>query len=81
MRIVTAAAFGAGFVLGARAGRARYDQLMILARRAGVTFEGIELDGGAVRDRLDDYTSRLEEYASRGDGRDMGQKSRAASRG
>lgn len=60
MRIVTIAAFGAGFVIGARAGRDRYDQIMELARRAG---DGLE--STPVRDRLETYASRLEEYAWR----------------
>ena len=77
MKVVTLAAFGAGFVLGARAGRERYEQLVGLARRASENLDGLEMP--TVRDRLDDYATRLEEYASRNN-LEQG-RTRAGSRG
>ena len=48
MKLTTVAMFGAGYVLGTRAGRERYEQLRELGRRlAG------ELDGAGVREGLE----------------------------
>jgi hypothetical protein len=59
MKLTTVAMFGAGYVLGTRAGRERYDQLRELGHRlAG------ELDGAGVRESLETVSSRLEKYAS-----------------
>ena len=59
MKLTTVAMFGAGYVLGTRAGRERYEQLRELGRRlAG------ELDGADIRGGLDSITARLESYAS-----------------
>ncbi len=59
MKLTTVAMFGAGYVLGTRAGRERYEQLRELGRRlAG------ELDGAGVREGLETVSSRLEKYAS-----------------
>jgi hypothetical protein len=60
MRLTLLCAFGAGYVLGTRAGRDRYEQLRGLARDASQRLE----DAG-VRQVLEDYGGRLEEYASR----------------
>jgi hypothetical protein len=59
VRLTTVAMFGAGYVLGTKAGRERYDQLRELGRRLAS-----ELDGAGVRQGLDSVSSRLEEYAS-----------------
>ncbi len=59
MKLTTVAMFGAGYVLGTRAGRERYEQLRELGRRlAG------ELDGAGVREGLETVTARLEKFAS-----------------
>jgi hypothetical protein len=59
MKLTTVAMFGAGYVLGTRAGRERYDQLRGLGRRlAG------ELDGAGVLEGLESVSARLEKYAS-----------------
>jgi hypothetical protein len=58
VKLATLTVFGAGYVLGTRAGRARYEQIVLLARRAA---EG--LDGTGARDRLEDFSARLEAYA------------------
>ncbi len=60
MRLTLLAAFGAGYVLGTRAGRERYDQIRELARD---TSHRLEQSGW--RDRLEDYGGRLERYAAR----------------
>jgi len=57
------AAFAAGYVLGSKAGRERYDQIRDLARDASH-----RLEQSGLRDRLEDYGARLERYAAH-DGR------------
>jgi hypothetical protein len=59
VKLTTIAMFGAGYVLGTKAGRERYDQLRELGRRLAS-----ELDGAGVRQGLDNVSSRLEEYAN-----------------
>lgn len=58
MKLSTVAMFGAGYVLGTRAGRQRYDQIRQLAGRLADEF-----DGGGARERLESVSSRLESYA------------------
>lgn len=58
MKLTTIAMFGAGYVLGTRAGRQRYDQLRETALRVAG-----ELDATSIRSGLATVTSRLEEYA------------------
>jgi hypothetical protein len=58
VKLSTAAMFGIGYVLGARAGRQRYDQLRQLASRLAEDFEG-----SGARQRLESISSRLETYA------------------
>lgn len=58
MKLVTLTMFGAGYVLGTKAGRERYEQIRELARRASEGFEGC-----GARDRLEAYSARLEAYA------------------
>ena len=58
MKLSTVALLGAGYVLGARAGRERYDRIrQLVGRLAG------ELDGAGARQRLESISSRLETYA------------------
>ncbi len=58
MKLSTVALFGAGYVLGTRAGHQRYEQLREVARRmAG------EFDASSIRAGLETVTSRLEQYA------------------
>ena len=59
MKLTTVAMFGAGYVLGTRAGRERYEQLRELARRLAN-----EVDGASVREGLENVSSRLESFAS-----------------
>ncbi len=72
MKLTTVAVFGAGYLLGTRAGRERYEQLCELAHVAGGRFA----DSGARR-RLEDYGARLEAYAAQSR---MGQSRVAQSR-
>lgn len=60
MKIVTLTAFGAGYLLGTKAGRQRYDQILQLARQAAQGLEGSEVQG-----RLQGYAARLEDYGRR----------------
>jgi hypothetical protein len=39
MKLVTAAAFGLGYVLGTKAGRERYEQIRVLAHSASKNFK------------------------------------------
>ena len=59
MKVTTVAVFGAGYLLGTRAGRERYEQLCELAHMAGGRFA----ESGARR-RLEEYGARLEAYAA-----------------
>jgi hypothetical protein len=61
VRLSTVAVFGAGYVLGTRAGRQRYDQLRSLAQRLASEFDDV-----GVRQRLATISSRLENYAREG---------------
>jgi hypothetical protein len=60
MKVVTLTAFGAGYLLGTKAGRQRYEQILQLARQAA---EGLE--GSQVQERLQAYATRLEDYGRR----------------
>ena len=59
MKLTTVAVFGVGYLLGARAGRERYEQIRELARGASGTFAA-----SSARQRLEEYGTRLEAYAS-----------------
>ena len=52
MRVRTVVAFGIGYVLGTKAGRERYGQILAAAKRASL--------------RLDEAGRRLEQYADPG---------------
>ena len=54
VKLSTVAMFGAGYVLGTRAGRQRYDQIRQLAGRLADEF-----DGGGARERFESVSSRL----------------------
>jgi hypothetical protein len=58
MKLSTVAMFGAGYVLGTRAGHQRYEQLRDVARRVAG-----ELDVSSIRNGLETVTTRLEQYA------------------
>ena len=60
MKLGTVVVFGVGYVLGTRAGRERYEQLRQLAHDATGTFAA-----SGVRQRLEAYGGRLEDYAAR----------------
>ena len=59
MKLVTAAAFGIGYVLGTKAGRERYQQIRAMARNASQSF-----DSGAARKRLEKLAAQLDDYSS-----------------
>lgn len=58
MKLVPLAAAAVGYVLGAKAGRERYDQLRGAARGARQAFES-----HGTRDWLEAYGARLEAFA------------------
>lgn len=62
MKLTTVAMFGAGYVLGTRAGRERYEQLRQVAQRVAG-----ELDATSLRSGLETVTARLEQYAGASD--------------
>ena len=59
MKLSTFAMFGAGYVLGTRAGHQRYEQMRGAARRVAGEF-----DSSSIRSGLETVTTRLEQYAS-----------------
>jgi hypothetical protein len=60
MKLLTVAIFGIGYVLGAKAGRERYEQICRLARSASESF-----DASAARQRLEALAAQLDGYSSR----------------
>ena len=58
MKLSTVAIFGLGYLVGARAGRQRYDQIRQLAGRLAEEF-----DASGARQQLESISSRLETYA------------------
>jgi hypothetical protein len=58
VKLSTVAIFGVGYLVGARAGRQRYDQIRQLAGRLAEEF-----DASGARQRLESISSRLETYA------------------
>jgi hypothetical protein len=59
-KLTAVAVFGLGYVLGAKAGRGRYEQIRELAQTASKNFEASDL-----RERLATYRARLEAHSSR----------------
>jgi hypothetical protein len=59
MKLTTVAVFGVGYLLGTRAGRERYEQILELAHSASGRFAGSD-----ARRRLEEYGARLEAYAA-----------------
>ena len=60
MKLLTAAIFGIGYVLGAKAGRERYEQIRKLAHNASESF-----DASAARQRLEALAAELDGYSSK----------------
>ena len=60
MKLVTVAIFGIGYVLGAKAGRERYEQIRKLAHNASESF-----DVSAARQRLEALAAQLDGYSSK----------------
>lgn len=53
MKLVTMSVFAAGYVLGTKAGRERYDQLVVAARMVGRRLEDYADRGGESIDGAD----------------------------
>jgi hypothetical protein len=60
MKLLTVAIFGIGYVLGAKAGRERYEQICRLAHNASESF-----DASAARQRLEALATQLDGYSSK----------------
>ena len=75
MKLSTVAMFGAGYVLGTRAGQQRYEQLRDVARRVAG-----ELDVSSIRNGLETVTTRLEQYAGAHDVGSNGSSARGPAR-
>lgn len=75
MKLTTIAMFGAGYVLGTRAGRERYEQLRVAAQRFT---DGV--DGSGIRAGLESVSDRLERYAAEGGLGAEGTRGRAPAR-
>jgi hypothetical protein len=60
MKLLTVAIFGIGYVLGAKAGRERYEQICRLAQSASESF-----DASAARQRLEALAAQLDGYSSK----------------
>ena len=75
MKLSTIAMFGAGYVLGTRAGRERYEQLRVAAQRFT---DGV--DGSSIRAGLESVSDRLERYATEGGLSTEGTRGRAPAR-
>ena len=56
MKLSTLVYAGAGYVLGARAGRARYDQIVRVARRVAGS-QTVQSTAGLAQARLDHFTA------------------------
>ncbi len=59
MKLTTVAVFGVGYLLGTRAGRERYQQILELAHNASGKFAA-----SGARRSLEEYGARLEAYAA-----------------
>ena len=59
MKLMAATMFGIGYLLGAKAGRERYDQICRMARSASEN-----CDAAAARHRLEALAAQLDGYAS-----------------
>jgi hypothetical protein len=57
MRLTTLGAVGVAYILGARAGRERYEQIRALAQNAAERMESYGADG-SLASRLDDWWER-----------------------
>jgi hypothetical protein len=60
MKLTTIAIFGIGYVLGAKAGRERYEQIRRLTHNASESF-----DASAARQRLEALAAQLDGYSAK----------------
>ena len=68
MKLTTIALFGAGYVLGTRAGRERYDQIVSLARGMADRIDEKTAPRDPRADFSDRLAQRLEESSTRHNG-------------
>jgi hypothetical protein len=55
VKLTSIALFGAGYVLGTRAGRERYAQIVAAAEKASERFGSYDLNGSKPSERLAEY--------------------------
>jgi hypothetical protein len=55
VKLTSIALFGAGYVLGTRAGRERYAQIVQMAQKASARFDSFEQNGNKPSERLAQY--------------------------
>ena len=55
MKVTSIVIFGAGYVLGTRAGRERYAQIIQMAQKASERLDAYDQNGGKPSDRLAQY--------------------------
>jgi hypothetical protein len=55
VKLTSIALFGAGYVLGTRAGRERYAQIVQLAQKASERLDSYDHNGGKPSERLAQY--------------------------
>ena len=63
MKLSTLIYAGAGYVLGARAGRARYDQIVRVARRVAGS-QTVQSTAGLAQARLDHFTAHARQVVA-----------------
>ena len=57
MKLVSVAIFGAGYVLGTKAGRDRYEQILAAAQNAPQAYQRVSNVAGNLTQRLEEYGS------------------------
>jgi hypothetical protein len=72
VKLRSIAVFGAGYVLGTRAGRERYGQIVTAAQSASkrledyvAKFEGVSGKIDSVNGRLDGFKTKLRDYSNK----------------
>jgi hypothetical protein len=55
VKVTSIVIFGAGYVLGTRAGRERYAQIIQMAQKASERLDAYDKNGGKPSDRLAQY--------------------------
>lgn len=65
MKLRTMAVFGVGYVLGTRAGRERYGQIIEAAQRASKRLDGASGKLGDITGKIDNFGGKLDDFRAR----------------